>query len=572
MEGEDEEEKLLRSVALQTANSILLLRHRAERELRETKDSLQRRTEELDRSLAMLRATLESTTDAILVTNGKGEITGYNEKFRELWDVPLEIMELRQHRKILERTCARFADPQAFVCRVEEIYASSPEASDDVLELKDGRVVERFSRVQLINGENAGRVWSFRDITEQRRAEAERERLLVSERTAREQAERETRMKDEFLATLSHELRTPLNAILGWTHILRETSEPNEVAEAIAIIDRNAHAQTAIIEDLLDMSRIVAGNFRLEIVPVDLAALIARAIESVEPMAAGKGIQLKATIDPTTVPISGDPMRLQQVLWNLLTNALKFTPKNGEVGVTLRRVASQIEISVADNGEGIAPDFLPYVFDRFRQADASSTRRHRGLGLGLAIVKNLVEMHGGEVRAMSAGQKRGSTFTITLPIYPAVNKDETPESSLVTQADPGAPAAKADLTGLSVLVVDDEADARQLLERVLTGCGATVKTAPSTARALEYLKSNCVDLLVSDIGLPGEDGCALIERIREMKSLPSGQIPAIALTAFARPEDRTRALASGFNFHLTKPVRPSELVQTVARLAGRAEG
>ncbi len=564
MDGNEEEERQLRSAALQTANSILLLRHRAERELRETRDSLQLRTDELDRSLAVMRATLESTTDAILVTDRVGEITGYNRKFCEMWNLPPEIMEPRQHGAVLERNRDRFPDPEEFLRRVNEIYAVSPEASDDVLELSDGRVIERFSRIQVLNGENAGRVWSFRDITEQRRVETERERLLVSEREARERAERETRMKDEFFATLSHELRTPLNAILGWTHILREIEVSGEIAEAIEVIDRNAHAQAAIIEDLLDMSRIISGKVRLEITSVDLAELVRAAVESVEPLAAQREIQLETKIDARAGTISGDPTRLQQVLWNLLTNALKFTPAHGRVEVILARVTSHIEISITDTGEGITPDFLPHVFDRFRQADASSTRRHRGLGLGLAIVKNLVEIHGGEVRAASAGPNHGATFTVALPLLATVS-----EETLPGPATPATPLARADLAGISVLVVDDEEDARQLLQRVLRDAGAAVMTAPSAAHALTCLETTPPDILVSDIGLPEEDGCSLIQRLRAMKTRPVAKIPAIALTAFARAEDRGRALASGFDVHLTKPVHPSELARTVARLAGR---
>ena len=569
MEGGEEEEKLLRSVALQTANSVLLLRHRAERELLEAKESLQRRTDELDRSLAMMRATLESTTDAILVTNRERDITGFNEKFLEMWSVPREAMETRRHDKILELTGALFSQREAFLQRVDEIYDTSPPESDDVLELTDGRVIERFSKIQSINGQDAGRVWSFRDITDRRRSDAERERLLLSERSAREQAERETRMKDEFLATLSHELRTPLNAILGWAHILRSTEAAPDVAEGVEVIDRNARAQAQIIEDLLDMSRIISGKVRLEIKPMDLGSVIKSALESVEPMAAAKAIKVSTILGPGPTVISGDSTRLQQVFWNLLTNALKFTPKGGRVEVVLKRADSRIEISVTDTGEGIAADFLPHVFDRFRQADASSTRQHRGLGLGLAIVRNLVESHGGDVRASSAGEKKGATFTVILPVRAATIDGDVDDELTRLAVPPEVLVEKRDLTGLSVLVVDDEADARQLLHRILSGCGATVKTAPSSAIALECLRSNQLHVLVSDIGMPGEDGYALIERVRQLGTEPFAKIPAIALTAFARSEDRESAVSSGFDLHLAKPVDPLELVAAVADLAQR---
>lgn len=567
MQGEEEEEQLLRSVAQQTANSVVLLRHRADRELREAKASLQRRTEELDLWLAMMRATLESTTDAILVTDGKGEVTGHNEKVLQMWNLPPEIVKSRRHKVLLEATCKHFSEPEKFLRRVAEIYAASPEASDDILELTDGRVIERFSRVLLLNGENVGRVWSFRDITAARRAERERELLLESERTARAQAERETRMKDEFLSTLSHELRTPLNAILGWAHILRRTETSSEVAEAIEIIDRNAHAQATIIEDLLDMSRIISGKVRLTIKRIDLASLIVTAIESVEPMAAAKEIEVTAELDETSPIVAGDPTRLQQIMWNLLMNALKFTPKQGHVHVVLRRNASQVDISVADDGCGIAPDFLPHVFDRFRQADASSTRRHRGLGLGLAIVKNLVEVHGGEVQAASPGLGHGATFLITLPVRAALGADGEKEAGAAGKGEAATSGGGPSLKGISILVVDDEPDARQLIDHILSEAGATVHTAPSAAIALEYLRSQPLDLLISDIGMPEEDGYALIRRVRQLAPAPCARIPAIALTAFARATDRQHALKDGFDLHLTKPVPPSELVGIVARLA-----
>jgi PAS domain S-box-containing protein len=570
VEQNQDEEKLLRSSALQTANSILLARQRAEQELLHAKKALETRTEELAHSLSMMSATLESTTDGILVTDESGQVTGFNQKFVEMWQIPQDALQSREHQKLMDVTSRKFRDPKKFRARIDGIYVTSPPQSFDLLETIDGRVFERYSQIQCIDQRNVGRVWSFRDITERKQAEAERERLLVSEKEARERAERETRMKDEFLATLSHELRTPLSAILGWANVLRATDKPEEIAEGLQVIERNARAQTQIIEDLLDMSRIISGNARLDVQQVDLVPVIKSALESVKPMAAGRGIKLTSVLDPLAGPISGDPARLQQILWNLLTNGLKFTPKGGRVQVVLERVDSHIEISVNDTGQGITPEFLPQVFDRFRQADATTTRQHRGLGLGLAIVKNLAELHGGSVRAKSGGLNQGSTFTILLPLAIAKIDSEPDRRHPRGQDSGGLPQENPDLRGLRILAVDDEADARQLVKRILSSCGATVETAASAADALEWLKMNKPDVLITDIGMPGEDGYAVIRKVRQLGVEDGGNIPAIALTAFARSEDRRRAILSGFQMHMAKPIEPSELVAMVASLAGRA--
>jgi PAS domain S-box-containing protein len=418
-----------------------------------------------------------------------------------------------------------------------------------------------------VEGKPATLLAVSRNVTEAKQAEKERERLLASEQEARERAERETRMKDEFLATLSHELRTPLNAILGWTNILRSSEEPAEVVEGLQVIERNARAQTQIIEDLLDMSRIISGNVRLDIQQIDLVPVIKAALESVRPMAAGRDVRMTSALDPFAGPVSADPARIQQILWNLLTNALKFTPKGGRLHVVLERVNSHVEISVSDTGQGISPSFLPHVFDRFRQADSTTTRHHRGLGLGLAIVKNLTELHGGSVRAKSAGENQGSTFTICLPAsVTSTGQDRRhPRATL----DGSPPEENPDLSGVRVLAVDDEADARHLLERMLSRCGALVETAESGAKAMETLDAHQPDVVIMDIGMPDEDGYSVIRRIRQRPPDNGGNVPAIALTAFARSEDRRRAILSGFQMHIAKPVEPSELVAMVASLAGR---
>jgi signal transduction histidine kinase/CheY-like chemotaxis protein len=398
-------------------------------------------------------------------------------------------------------------------------------------------------------------------------------RLLDSERAARAEAERMSDLKDDFLATLSHELRTPLSAILGWSQVLRRRKVSDaELQHAIDIIERNARAQTQLIEDLLDMSRITSGKVRLDIQPVEPATFIDAALETVRPAANARGIRLEKVLDPMAGPISGDPSRLQQVVWNLLSNAIKFTPRGGEVRVLLKRVNAHVELSVADTGAGIRAEFLVHMFERFRQADASTTRKHGGLGLGLSIVRHLVELHGGTVRAHSAGEGRGATFVVELPLAVAQGAAEADVRLHPAPRRAVPPDYRiCDLSGLTVLVVDDEPDARELLARVLNDCGAEVMAAGSAREALALFARRRPDLLVSDIGMPEMDGFELLRRVREQENGNGGtRLPAIALTAFARSEDRTRALRAGFLIHVSKPVEPAELVASVASVAGRA--
>jgi PAS domain S-box-containing protein len=420
-----------------------------------------------------------------------------------------------------------------------------------------------------------------RALTERRLLDSERERtaLLDSERLARIEAERASRMKDEFLATLSHELRTPLNAILGWAHIIkRGKSSAADVEKGLSVIERNARAQAQIIEDLLDMSRIISGKIRLDVQRLELANIVQSTLEGSRPAAEAKGIALTSVVDPLQgVVVTGDPDRLQQVLWNLLSNALKFTPKGGRVQVLLERVDSHLELSVIDSGEGIAPDFLEFVFDRFRQADATTTRRHGGLGLGLAIAKQLVELHGGAVRVRSAGVGQGSTFVVQLPIT-TVHGDESGASDRRQPSAPPPPTpldavaandGGAELSGVRILVVDDEHDARALVQRLLEDCQATVQAVATVNEALALLHSQRFDLMVSDIGMPDKDGYALIQAVRALPRDGGANIPAIALTAYARAEDRVRALRAGYHMHLVKPIEPSELITVISSLLGR---
>lgn len=410
------------------------------------------------------------------------------------------------------------------------------------------------------------------DITEHRATRHEREQLLESERTARSNAERANRLKDEFLATVSHELRTPLSAILGWAQVLNEAGElPAEVKEGLAVIERNARAQTQIVEDLLDMSRIISGKLRLDVQKIDLAEIVKTGVETARPGADAKGVRLGTVIDPLAGPVKGDPSRVQQIVWNLLSNAIKFTPKGGRVQIALERVNSHIEISVTDSGMGIDPQFLPHVFDRFSQSDSSIRRKHGGLGLGLAIVKQLVELHGGSVRVKSLGLNLGSTFTVALPLMPvhpeAAAEKERRHPSSGTSSDPFDPVV--DLPGVRALVVDDEPDARALVKRLLEQHHAVVTPVGSAAEAIAQLQQNEFDVLISDIGMPEEDGYRLIEKVRALPPAHNRDIPALALTAYARSEDRMRAIRAGYQMHIAKPVETAELLTMVASLTNR---
>jgi PAS domain S-box-containing protein len=412
---------------------------------------------------------------------------------------------------------------------------------------------------------------AFMRIEEARRLAEENEgraqALAEDLRRARDKAEEATRMKDEFLATVSHELRTPLNAILGWARMLAGGAlSAEKTAHAINTIARNAVAQNQIIDDLLDVSRIITGQLRLDVDFVDVNQVVTAAIDVVRPGAEAKGVELRWLLNPDAGVIKGDAGRLQQVLWNLLTNAVKFTPKGGRIHVTLRRHDSLVEIEVADTGKGIAPTFFPRVFDRFAQEEAGNNRKTGGLGLGLAIVKHLVELHGGVVEVHSDGEQKGSTFIVKLPLAPVRASRPDPI--------PGLPAVEnikvpSELENLHVLVVDDEADARELVQAALEGAGAIVTLASSSAQALEAIRLRKPDVIVSDIGMPDEDGYVFIRKLRELSREAGGRIPAVALTAYARAEDRRKALVAGFQNHAAKPVEPQELMIVIANLAGR---
>jgi PAS domain S-box-containing protein len=400
-----------------------------------------------------------------------------------------------------------------------------------------------------------------RDMTARRRAEEQRGQLY-REQAARAEAERANQLKDAFLATLSHELRTPLNAIVGWTHLLLARDLDEEVRHGVEVIARNAGAQTKLISDILDISRISTGRVHLRVQRVQMDQVINAAVDAVSPAAQAKGIRVTRLLSTDVGPVSGDPDRLQQVVWNVLSNAVKFTPKGGRVEVRLQRVNSHVDVAIQDSGMGIAPEFLPYVFEPFRQADPSPARAHGGLGLGLAIVRHLVELHGGRVYASSPGSGQGATFTIELPALAVADGLEARSEAAALPANPS-------LQGTVVLLVEDDADSRQLAQKMLEDAGARVLSAATAREGLALMREDGPHVIVTDIEMPGESGYDLIRKVRALPFDAGGLTPAIALTAYARTEDRIRSLAAGFQMHLAKPVHPSELTAAVAAVGGR---
>ena len=527
-----------------------------------------RRQEGLRTSEIRYRRLFEAARDGILILNATTlkitdvnpfmtELLGYSsDEFlgKQLWEIGL------------------FSDKEASQTAFRELQETGYLRYEDLpLQTKHGerREVEFVSNVYEEDGHQVIQC-NIRDITDRKRAEEERGLLLESAQAAHAEADGANSIKDEFLALLSHELRTPLTSILGWSKLLADGKLDEQTAElALETIVRNARAQRQLIDDLLDISRIITGKLRLDVRPVELAPVIEAVVDGVRPAADARSIHLRTTLDSRTGAISGDPDRLQQIIWNLLTNAIKFTSKGGRVEVRLERIASHVEMTISDTGQGIAPEFLPHVFDRFRQSDSSSTRRHGGLGLGLSIVSQLVELHGGTVKAESPGEGAGTTFKVILPLLSvhhelSAGKMTRPliGSSPLTDRQPS-------LDDLRVLVVDDEPDARALVAAALTGRGAEVVVVGSAVEALAEMERGRFNVLVSDIGMPLMDGYQLISKIRQLPKERGGRIPAAALTAYVGVEDRMRALSAGYQMHIPKPVEPAELITVVANLAER---
>jgi signal transduction histidine kinase/CheY-like chemotaxis protein len=616
---DEQEDQQLRAAALRNVESILKARQQADEELRRTKEALEEETrilELLNATGASLASNLDLQSLVQAVTDAGVRLSGaqFGAFFYTLSDASGEVFTLYTLSGAPREAFERFPHPRNTpvfgptfngegVIRLDDVradprygqmgpYHGMPPGHLPVCSYLAVPVITRAGEVigglffghreravfserseRLIVGiaaQAANAIDNARLYEQAKRSAEERARGFERERAARAELERVSLIKDEFLATLSHELRTPLNAVLGWAEVLLMRNQGPADADTqrgLETIARNARSQAKLIDDLLDMNRIVSGKLRLDVQPVDLAQVVSAALHSVQPSADAKAIHLRSTVDPNSGPVFGDPHRLQQVVWNLLTNAVKFTPMQGKIDLLVQRVDSHVEIVVQDSGIGLAPAFLPHIFGRFRQADSSSTRQFGGLGLGLSIVKQLVELHGGRVRAESAGEGRGATFSVSLPLR-AVRERDAGAGAEPSPRSSAASDAELSLAGIKVLVVDDEPDARELVRWVLTDVDAEVVSAGSADEAFALMQAQRPDVIVSDIGMPGRDGYQLMREVRALPAAGGGKTPAIALTAFARTEDRTRAMLAGFQVHVAKPIEPSELVATIKSLAG----
>jgi PAS domain S-box-containing protein len=534
----------------------LTSRHRIE-------EALRRREEEF-------RLLFDLSAIGMAEISPEGKYLSVNRKYCEMLGYSKQEL---LHRAVVDVTHPD--DREATATQVSSGFTSG-EPAEYTLEKrymrKDGAIIwalVNWTIVRDAEGHPLHSVANIQDITARKQAEAEREELLLRERAAREAAEAEARSKDEFLAVVSHELRSPLNAILGYAALLRYGPlDAQKVMQAVDIIERSGKAQAHLIEDLLDTARIISGKLRLTVGPLDLASVIDEAVQTVYPAAEAKGVSLQSNLPPGIGQITGDHTRLQQIVWNLLSNAVKFTPQGGRIEVRLERVDPHICLIVSDTGKGISPNFLPYAFDRFRQSDTSSARRYGGLGLGLALVKYLVELHGGTIEAASAGEGKGSTFKVTLPVRAVATPIGETGDALVTAQ------SSRELAGVRALVVDDENDAREMLQSALRHYGADVISVSSAAEAYNLITEapprERPDIMVADIGMPDEDGYSLIRRVREWELSRNAYIPAVALTAYGRVEDRMRALKAGYQMHIGKPVDPGDLVIVITSLVRRA--
>jgi PAS domain S-box-containing protein len=532
-----------------------------------TNELLSRQQAEAERDL--LRAIIEQSGDGIIVCDQEGIVHGMNPEAErqhgaghrgvpaEDWARAFGLFDMEGRGLPLEDT------PLYRALRGERVEDARwrvrrPDGAERILS-------GTASPLRRADGSSAGAVLSTRDETDRLSLEDQLRRESAQKDRLYQEAHELNRLKDEFLATMSHELRTPLQAILGWARLLRESGlEQARLERGLDTIERNARLQVQLVEEILDASRVVTGKMRLEWRAVSMDDVLQAALDTARPMAEAKGVSLSAQFARAPLTAMGDAERLQQVFWNLVSNAVKFTPRGGHVKVALRSEAEAAVVTVEDDGAGITADFLPHVFDRFRQADSSTTRAHGGLGLGLAIVKHLTELHGGTVEAHSAGAGRGARFVVRLPVRLQMIH---PTVAARPPADPAAPPPRLD--GLRVLVVDDEEDTRELLGIVLRTQGALVTQAASVREALAALADGLVDVLVSDIGMPGEDGYSLMGQVRALPAEHGARVPSVALTAYAREEDRRKALAAGFQRHLPKPIEPGELIRIVASVSSR---
>ena len=518
---------------------------------------------ELDKARAYAESLIKNAPDPVFVSDLQGKILQAN-------DAVYTLLGFRT-AEVVEQSLSRFIsvdEAREFMGALREVVARGVTRNARLNPRSaSGEVIPttlNASALRDTDGTAIGAIGILRDMRAY-------EIVVRDLEESRRKLDEANRAKDEFLATLSHELRTPLNAILGWVRLLRSgTLDPAGASRGPEVIERNTRVLAQLIEDLLDVSRIITGKLHLEARPVDLVSIVVAAMEAVQTAADTKDIRLEASLDPALGLVSADPNRLQQVVWNLLTNAIKFTPPGGRVDIRLTRGDPGARITVSDTGKGIRPEFLPFVFDRFRQGETSIGRRYGGLGLGLAIVRHIVELHGGRVRAESPGEGAGAVFTVDLPAI--ADLDGAGAAMRTRRRVHGETIIRpANLSGLRVLIVDDEADARELMRMVLRSSGADVRAATDAEEAFEQVEQWQPDILVSDIGLPGDDGYALIQKIRAREAQRGRSIPALAVSAHARSEDRTRALAAGFQMHVAKPLEPADFVAAIAHLLGQQE-
>jgi PAS domain S-box-containing protein len=564
---------LILAAGLIAGATVLLTRANQARDVeRSTRELAERLAAARLESETRLRVTLESIGDAVIATDARDRVTLMNPVAQALtgWtEAEARGRPLEDIFVIVDETSRQpVQNPANRVLRKER---SGSFAQRTLLIARDGRDVpidDSAAPIRDTVGRIDGVVIVFRDVTAQRSLERQRALMLEREQTARLDAEAATRAKDEFVATLSHELRTPLNALFGWVRVLkRGRLDAESRRKALDVIERNTRTQAQLIEDLLDVSRVITGKLHLEMRAVKLSAVVDAAVDIVRAAAGAKGVRINVHADARTGVVAGDPDRLQQVVWNLLTNAIRFTPDGGRIDVYVEPREEHEEIRVTDTGRGIAPSFLPYVFDRFRQADPSAARTHSGLGIGLSLVRHLTEMHGGTVSAHSDGEGHGATLTIRLPRRPSAS-GETPVGPASRESQLPSAETAEHLAGLRVLVVDDDADARDVMRLAFEQAGARVTLATSAAEALATFERAPVDALVSDIAMPGKDGYELIKALRA--SARGAAIPAVALTAYAHVEDRERALKAGFQLHVAKPIDPAAVVRAVALVARRS--
>ena len=510
-----------------------------------------------------------SVLDGILIVSPEGQMLHVNQQFADIWHFPPDVIASQSDARALAWAANQTTDPAGFLARVTAVYGQPDFQVREEVAMRDGRVYERFGAPIRDGDVRLGWLWTFRDISERKQAEREREQLLVHEQELRRQAEEASRLKDEFLATVSHELRTPLTAFLGYAQLLQSRKRDEAyIARSVEKMIRSAKVQAQLIEDLLDISRSVSGRLRIDLTPLDLRDVVRAALDTVRPAADARQLTLLNEIDPAPVRVVGDANRLQQVVWNLLANAVKFTPSAGVVIVRIESDQHDALLTVSDTGQGISAAFLPYVFDRFRQADSKPNRSNGGLGIGLAIVRHLVELHGGTVHVQSAGIDQGATFHVRLPLITGgvvPQTDARAEPERVTGFD--TTDCPPELVGLRLLVVDDQPEIMELLAEMLSSCGADVRSCAGAQEALAIIRDWQPQVLVSDIAMPGEDGYWLIEQVRALPAEAGGTIPAIALTAYVRMEDRLRILAAGFEQYVPKPVEAAELRAVVAHLA-----